>query len=112
MSEINKDRKAALQNTIQSASDSIERQIGGYKSIGKNALIIGGIVLGGYALSRIFSSNDKEDDDDEAILPQPKKEESSFVGAAIKGMATTLILTLIKDKLLDFIEQQTNRNEP
>lgn len=111
MSEINKDRKAALQNTIQSASDSIERQIGGYKSIGKNALIIGGIVLGGYALSRIFSSDDKEDDD-EAILAESKKEESSFVGAAIKGMATTLLLTLIKDKLLEFIEQQTNRNEP
>jgi|GEM_PF-2936536 len=111
MSEINKDRKAALQNTIQSASDSIERQIGGYKSIGKNALIIGGIVLGGYALSRIFSTNDKEDDED-ALLAEPKKEESSFVGAAIKGMATTLLLTLIKDKLLDFIEQQTNRNEP
>ncbi len=112
MSDKIEERKAALQSTISSASDSIEKQLESYKKVGKNALIAGGIVLGGYLLSRLFTSDDSpEEENPVPPQPQPQKEDS-IVWPAIRGVATTVALTLVRNKLLELIENHFNKNEP
>ena len=97
-------KKSQLENVIQSTSKAIESQIGDYKDKGKNALIIGGIVVAAYAFSRLFSSSDEKEDE------KVEEEGSSFLGNALTGMVTTVLLTLAKDKILGLIEQM-NQNE-
>ena len=96
-------RKSQLENAISSASKAIEGQLGDYKDKGKNLLIVGGIVVAAYALTKLFT-------DDEDELPQNDKKQSSFLGSALTGMLTTVLLTLAKNKILEIIEQ-LNQNE-
>jgi hypothetical protein len=56
-----------------------------------------------YAITRVFS----DDSEDESV---EKKSEPSFVGTAITGMVTSVLLTLAKNKILELIEQ-LNQNE-
>jgi hypothetical protein len=67
-------------------------------------LIIGGIVMAAYAITRIFSDDTEEEE------PLAKKAESSFIGTALTGVVTSVLLTLAKNKILELIEQ-LNQNE-
>lgn len=96
-------KKSQLENIAKSASDAIQNQLGDYKDKGKNLLIIGGIIVAAYAITRVFS----DDSENESV---DKKSEPSFVGTAITGMVTSVLLTLAKNKILELIEQ-LNQNE-
>ncbi len=97
-------KKSQLENVIQSTSKAIENQLGDYKDKGKNALIIGGIVVAAYAFSKLFTSSDLIEEE------KSENEGSSFLANALTGMVTSVLLTLAKDKILGIIEQM-NQNE-
>lgn len=97
-------KKSQLENVVHSTSKAIESQLGDYKDKGKNALIIGGIVVAAYAFSKLFTSSDEIEDE------KSEGEGSSFLGNALTGMITSVLLTLAKDKILSIIEQM-NQNE-
>lgn len=97
-------KKSQLENVIHSTSKAIESQLGDYKDKGKNALIIGGIVVAAYAFSKLFTSSDEIEDE------KGENEGSSFLGNALTGMVTSVLLALAKDKILGLIEQM-NQNE-
>jgi uncharacterized membrane protein YidH (DUF202 family) len=97
-------KKSQLENIAKSASDAIQNQLVDYKDKGKNLLIIGGIIVAAYAITKVFSDDTEEDESVE------KKSESSFVGTALTGVVTSVLLTLAKNKILELIEQ-LNQNE-
>ncbi len=98
-------KKNQLENIIKSSTDAIQNQLVDYKDKGKNVLVVGGIIVAAYAFSRLFVDNDDED-----IKTTETPKESSFLGSALTGMVTSVLLTLAKDKILGLIEQ-LNQNE-
>jgi hypothetical protein len=104
MAESREQKKSQLEDTINNVTNAIENQLGDYKSQGKNLLVIGGILVGTYAFFKLFSDDDSENDSE-------NKNESSMFGSAITGMATTLLLTLAKDKLLEVLEKFNETND-
>lgn len=98
-------RKSQLENVIANASKAIDGQLGEYKDKGKNVLIIGGIIVAAYALSRVFSDSEEEE------VEIKKPEESSFFGSALTGIATSVLLALAKNKILELIEQLNQDEE-
>ncbi len=105
------ERKEALKESVDKYLEAIENQIGDLKKVGKNAAVIGGAIVAAYAIT-------------ELLLPAPRREEGnalpmntrhedegdSFIWTAIKGAATTLLLTLAKEKLMDLIDHLTEQN--
>ena len=104
------ERKEFLQESASKYLEAIEMQIGDLKKVGKNALVIGGVVLTAYALTELLLPSAKqkislnlepieqEDDDND---------ENSFVWAALKGIATSVLLAFAKNKLLGIIDNLT-----
>ena len=104
------ERKEFLQESANKYLEAIEMQIGDLKKVGKNALVIGGVVLTAYALTELLLPSAKqkislnlepieqEDDDND---------ENSFVWAALKGIATSVLLAVAKNKLLGIIDNFT-----
>jgi hypothetical protein len=106
----------SLKEKIEQASGSINNQLGDYKEKGQNALIIGGILVAAYALVRVFSEDDEEEETEElakkATPAKPVKDESpSVLGATLKGLATTVLLGVIKSKVEDYIADYTTKDE-
>ena len=85
-------------------------QIGDLKKVGKNALVIGGVVLTAYALTEFLLPSDKQKT---SFNPKPieqeddDNDENSFVWAALKGVATSVLLAVAKNKLLGIIDNFT-----
>jgi hypothetical protein len=104
MPESREQKKSQLEETINKATNAIENQLGDYKSQGKNLLVIGGILVGAFAFFKLLSDEDNESS-------EHSKSESSVFGSAITGMATTLLLTLAKDKLLEVLEKFNETND-
>lgn len=107
MNENREERKTQLLNTISSTSTAIEDQLGDYKTKGKNLLVIGGIVVAAFALAQLLSS----DETNEETLEVPDKSEKSVFLSAITGVATTVLLSIAKTKLLQLLEQYSEKNE-
>ena len=103
--DIRDKRKSQLENVITDASNAIEGQLGDYKDKGKNVLIVGGIIIAAYALSRVFS-----DDEDVEEVETKKASESSFLASTLTGIATSVLLALAKNEILELIEH-LNHNE-
>jgi hypothetical protein len=105
------EQKKALQNSVNTYLEAIEAQVGDLKKVGQNALIIGGIVVAAYALTELLLPQTQEEEKND-FLPIQKKneEEESFIGSALRGMATTVILTVARQKLVDLIEHLTAKN--
>lgn len=101
------EKKEALNKQINEAAEEIKQRAVKYKSKGKDALIIGGIVVAGYAISKLLSSSNTK----ETVNPELLKEEKpSVLGAALKGAATSILLSVVQKKLMDYIgsEKETN----
>jgi hypothetical protein len=103
--ENKEDKKSQLEKVIKSSTEALQNQLGDYQAKGKNILIIGGIILAAFALSKVFG-----DDDIEEVETQ-KSKESSFLGSVITGMATSVLLALAKNKILEVIEQLNSNEE-
>lgn len=105
------ERKEALQESVDKYLEAIETQIGDLKKVGKNALVIGGVIVAAYAITEFLLPSSKEKNAD---LPKPIKEDDdegeSMIWSAVKGAATTLLLTIAREKLMDVIDHLTNQN--
>lgn len=104
------ERKEFLQESANKYLEAIEMQIGDLKKVGKNALVIGGVVLTAYALTEFLLPSDKQNT---SFNPKPieqeedDNDENSFVWAALKGVATSVLLAVAKNKLLGIIDNFT-----
>lgn len=104
------ERKEFLQESANKYLEAIEMQIGDLKKVGKNALVIGGVVLTAYALTEFLLPSDKQNT---SFNPKPIEQEeddndkNSFVWAALKGVATSVLLAVAKNKLLGIIDNFT-----
>lgn len=100
-------KKNQLENIIKSSTDAIQNQLVDYKDKGKNVLIVGGIIVAAYAFSRLFV-----DDNEDEIETTETPKESSFLGSAVTGVVTSVLLTLAKNKILELIEQLNENEQP
>lgn len=94
-------QKFILNKKIEDSTEALKEKAQGYKDLGKDAVVIGGILVLGYSLFKLFS-------DDEEEIDQPKS--SSFLGAGLKGLASTVLLAIAKEKLMEYIES-LDKNE-
>lgn len=105
----------SLKEKIEQTSESINNQLGDYKEKGQNALIIGGILVAAYALARVFSEDDEEEAGEVTKIAAPlkptKEDSPSVLGATLKGLATTVLLGVIKSKVEDYIADYTTKDE-
>lgn len=104
------ERKEFLQESANKYLEAIEMQIGDLRKVGKNALVIGGVVLTAFALTEFLLPSDKQKT---SFNPKPIEQEdddnyeNSYVWAALKGVATSVLLTVAKNKLLGIIDNFT-----
>lgn len=104
------ERKEFLQESANKYLEAIEMQIGDLKKVGKNALVIGGVVLTAYALTELLLPSAKQKISLEPKLIEQEEDnndENSFVWAALKGVATSVLLAVAKNKLLGIIDNFT-----
>ncbi len=106
-------KRQSLQSSAEKYMAAIQAQVGDLKENSKNALIIGGVVLAGYFLTELLLPNADETNADE---PQRNRnfnneEEDSLFFSMIKGIATTALLALAREKLMTLIEGLPE-NEP
>jgi hypothetical protein len=110
------ERKELLQESIDKYLGAIETQIGDLKKVGKNALVIGGIIVAVYAITELLLPDGEEEKqaDKPLLLTEPEpvkeKEENSMVWGAIKGAATSVLLAVAKEKLMELIDHLTTKD--
>lgn len=97
-------QKSLLNKKIEESTELLKQKAQDYKNLGKDALLIGGILLLGYSLFQLFS------DDDEEIEEVEEKSKDSFISSGLKGIATSVLLAIAKEKLMDYIES-LDKNE-
>lgn len=89
--------KTELEQIVNNTQKAITDQLGQYKNHGKNVMVIGGIIVAAYAVSQMFSDDVKEEN------PEPKG--NSIMGSALTGLASSVALAFLKDKLMDVISK-------
>lgn len=109
------ERKELLQESIDKYLGAIETQIGDLKKVGKNALVIGGIIVAVYAITELLLPEGEEKQSNEPLLlaePEPAKEKEgdSILWGALKGAATSVLLAVAKEKLMELIEHLTTKD--
>ncbi len=112
------ERKELLQESVNKYLEAIETQIGDLKKVGKNTLVIGGVIVAAYALTELLlpdatpkrSKNNALSSNALPIVVEEEQEEESMIWAALKGAAMSLLLTIAKDKLLGLMENMTTNN--
>ena len=107
--------------------EAIETQIGDLKKVGKNTLVIGGVIVAAYAITELLlpeatpknnrtlsgnalSGNALPNNALPIVVEEEQDKEESIIWAALKGAAMSLLLTIAKDKLLGLIENMTTNN--
>lgn len=100
------ERKELLQESANKYLEAIETQIGDLKKVGKNTLIIGAVIVAAYAITELLLPSPQQKKTIEPIAIDEEEETigESFLWAALKGAATSLLLTIAKDKLLGLME--------
>jgi len=108
------ERKELLQESIDKYLGAIETQIGDLKKVGKNALVIGGIIVAVYAITELLlpeGTEEKQESEPLPIIePEKEKEGDSMLWSAMKGAATTVLLAIAKEKLLELIDHLTTKD--
>ncbi len=105
-----KSRKEALQQTAEKSLEAIQSQLGDLKRIGKNALIIGGTIVAVYALTEVLLPATKPRKEEQFVEKEDENVGESIFWAGVKGIATSMLLALAKDKLMELLEQITEKN--
>ncbi len=98
--------------------EAIETQIGDLKKVGKNTLVIGGVIVAAYALTELLlpaATQQRSKTLPTKPLPivvenEEAEEEDSIIWTALKGAVMSLLLTIAKDKLLGLMENMTTNN--
>jgi hypothetical protein len=97
-------KKQLLESKIEAISESLTSQLEDKKELGKKILIITAVITAGYALVKLLTSNNDEDE-------SPKHETPSMLGGIVKGAVTSLLLTVLKNKLTTFLQDTAQQND-
>ncbi len=97
------ERKILLNQKIKQSEAELDEKLDQYKSVGKDALLIGGILVAAYAIMKLVSSENRKED-------KGIKNEDSVVFSAIKGAALSFALGIAREKLLGIVDQMTNES--
>lgn len=105
------ERKELLQESANKYLEAIETQIGDLKKVGKNTLVIGGVIVAAYAITELLLPSPRKKKAIKAIaIDEEETAGESIVWAALKGAATSLLLTVAKDKLLGLMENYSTND--
>lgn len=107
MTELENKRKALelqaneVQSNISTEMDDLKKIA---KERGNQILIAGGIIAGSYLIYSLFSGSGES--------KKEAKNESSFLGSAIKSYLLAVALSMAKDKLVDYLKNLENESLP
>ncbi len=105
------ERKEFLQESANKYLEAIETQIGDLKKVGKNTLVIGGAIVAAYAITELLLPAPRRENTNESLpIMREDDEGESILWAALKGAATSLLLTIAKDKLLGLMDNFTSKD--
>lgn len=111
--------EAELKNKVAEYRERLEMQWEDLKtnavSYGKQALIIGGVLLTAYILlEKLLPDEDKEEDEEvvdaEYTVVKTEKESGFSVGSAIQSLAWTLAANWAKEKLYTYMQEERETN--
>lgn len=107
-------RKDELKQAADSYKQVLDSKITDLKQdatrIGKQALIIGGVITAVYLLLELILPDDEEEQESNASIIATKKTESSWVGKAVQSIVISAALALAKQKLEEFLATQIQTN--
>ena len=106
------ERKELLQESINKYLGAIETQIGDLKKIGKNTLVIGGVIVAAFAITELLlpAATKQRRNTLPIVIEEEKDEQDSVLMTTLKGAAMSLLLTIAKDKLLGLMENRSTNN--
>lgn len=96
-------KKQLLESKIEAISESLTSQLEDKKELGKKILIITAVITAGYALVKLLTSNDEDE--------STNSESPSMLGGIVKGAVTSLLLTVLKNKLTTFLQDTAQQND-
>ncbi len=94
------EKKMALNREIDEIIEDLKGKASDYRILGKDLLIVGGILVTGYALSRLLSGDESREETNETHIA----EKPSAFSSAITGMATSVLLAIAKQKLMEYLQ--------
>jgi hypothetical protein len=114
-------RKTVLKEVSEGYRRLLEEKMGDLKidaeRIGKQALVIGGTIAAAYLLLELLLPDEEPEIKAERMNTTPvvieRREESSssWITKAVTSYAVTWALGMARQKLMDFLATQKNRNE-
>jgi hypothetical protein len=102
------EKRAELEAKAEIFKADIAEEISDMKQIAKERgmqiAVVGGVLAASYLLYSLFSGSDKKE--------SSSKDESSFLGSALKSYAVALALGLAKDKLMAYLQSLESEQAP
>jgi hypothetical protein len=103
------ERKELLEESANKYLEAIESQIGDLKDVGKNTLVISGIIVAAYALTEFLLPQHQSSNKALPIVEKEGKGNSIF-WTTLKGAATSILLAIAKQKLLVLMDNLRTKN--
>lgn len=113
-------RKTVLKELSEGYRRLLEEKMGDLKidaeRIGKQALVIGGTIAAAYLLLELLLPDEEPEikttgTNTTPVIIERREESSSWITKAVTSYAVTWALGMAKQKLMDFLATQKNRNE-
>ncbi|MFT6879776.1 MAG: hypothetical protein ACI9QN_002691 [Arcticibacterium sp.] len=100
------EKKIALKKQIQDSTKELQGTAESLKDLSRDLLVVGGILVAAYSLMKVFQSNEPNTNDTLIEIDN----EPSIVASTLKGVATSVLLAIAKNKLSEYIENLDNAN--
>ena len=113
-------RKTVLKEVSEGYRRLLEEKMGDLKidaeRIGKQALVIGGTIAAAYLLLELLLPDEEPEikttgTNTTPVLIERREESSSWITKAVTSYAVSWALGMARQKLMDFLAIQKNRNE-
>lgn len=113
-------RKTVLKEVSEGYRRLLEEKMGDLKidaeRIGKQALVIGGTIAAVYLLLELVLPDEEPEiktasTNTTPVIVERREESSSWITKAVASYALTWALGMARQKLMDFLATQKNRNE-
>jgi hypothetical protein len=113
-------RKTVLKEVSEGYRRLLEEKMGDLKidaeRIGKQALVIGGTIAAAYLLLELLLPDEEPEiktasTNTTPVVIERREESSSWITKAVTSYAITWALGMARQKLMDFLATQKNRNE-
>lgn len=98
------EKKMILQKKLEDKTKELKETADDFKSIGRDVLLIGGILLLAYALFLIMSEDEEESDKTPSLT-------KGILGNSIKGVLISTFLAIAKEKLQEYLNDKNEELE-